>query len=151
MVYLKAIKDKLGESMKFIIKQGLKFIGLSGIGWILDFFVYIILGLKFKNLFFNNLISSLVGVTFVFFFSTRIIFQNKSKISLKWKYIIYLCYQCLLIYGISKTLLEVNQLILGNINIEIIRNYSTIISKILITPVTMILNFCVVKNIIEKL
>lgn len=138
-------------SMKQLLKQGIQFIGLSGIGWILDFSVYTIVGVWSKNLFFNNILSSWIGVTFVFIFSTRTIFQNKSKISLKWKYFIYLLYQCILIYMISKLLIEVNNFILVNINFWIIRNFSNIISKVLVTPITMVLNFIVMKGIIEKI
>ena len=57
-------------SMKQLLKQGIQFIGLSGIGWILDFSVYTIVGVWSKNLFFNNILSSWIGVTFVFIFST---------------------------------------------------------------------------------
>ena len=67
----------------------MKFIGLSGIGWILDFGTYTGLGLVWNNLVVNNTISSWVGVTFVFIFATRKVFNNVSKIPLKWKYVIY--------------------------------------------------------------
>ena len=60
--------------MKKLLLQALKFLGLSGIGWILDFSVYTILGFFSENLVLNNYISSWVGVTFVFIFATRKIF-----------------------------------------------------------------------------
>lgn len=137
--------------MKKLFRQGMKFIGLSGIGWLLDFSAYMVLGILSKNLFINNMISSWVGVTFVFIFSTRIVFQNKSKISLRWKYVIYLLYQCILIFFISKLLAAVNEWVISNITVMIIRNFSTILSKILVTPVTMVLNFFVMKGVIEKI
>lgn len=137
--------------MKHLLEQGIKFIGLSGIGWILDFMLYTILGFIIENLFFNNLISSWFGVTFVFLFSTRVLFQNHSRIKLKWKYLLYLLYQCILIYLVSKVLVKVNQYILIEVNIERIKNFSSIISKIVITPITMILNFGIMKGIIEKI
>lgn len=129
----------------------IQFIGLSGIGWILDFTVYSILGFYSTNLFFHNLISSWVGATFVFFFSTRTIFQNKSKIGLKWKYVIYLLYQSILIYLMSQLLVVVNNWIFVYITVWIMKYFSGMISKILVTPVTMFLNFVVMKNVIEKL
>ena len=134
-----------------LLKQAVKFVGLSGIGWILDFGTYTGLGFVSHNIILNNIISSWIGVTFVFIFATRKIFQNNSKISLKWKYVIYLLYQCVLIFFISKLLGVVNLFILNNITIELILRFSTIISKIVVTPVTMILNFIVMKNVIEKL
>lgn len=137
--------------MKKLIIQGARFIGLSGIGWILDFCIYTGLGLISSRIFFNNMISSWAGVTFVFIFATRKIFQNSSNISLRWKYLIYILYQCILIFFISKLLSNINDMILLKISDDRIHAFSGIISKILVTPVTMILNFLVMKSIIEKL
>lgn len=137
--------------MKSLLKQGLKFVGFSGIGWILDFCIYTVLGIWSQSLQINNTISSWVGVTFVFVFSTRHVFKNNSRISLKWKYGIYLLYQCVLIFVISKLLSIINGFILNYVELEIVRSCSSIIAKILITPVTMTLNFFVTKIIIEKI
>ena len=90
-------------------------------------------------------------MTFVFIFATRKVFQNQSQISLKWKYLIYLGYQVLLILLISKLLGQVNEFILVHNTIRIIGRFSTIISKILVTPITMVLNFIVMKSVIERL
>jgi putative flippase GtrA len=128
-----------------------KFVGLSGIGWILDFCTYSVLGLVSSNLVINNIISSWVGVTFVFLFATRKVFQNNSRISLKWKYLIYILYQCVLIFFISKLLNMINTVILDYATAVLIVRFSAIISKILVTPVTMVLNFFVMKGVIEKI
>lgn len=53
------------QQLKKLFLQVLKFIGFSGIGWILDFSVYTGLGFFSSNLDLNNRISSWVGVTFV--------------------------------------------------------------------------------------
>lgn len=137
--------------MKKILIQAFKFFGISGIGWLLDFLTYTGLGLVSENLVLNNIISSCVGVTFVFAFATRKVFQNNSKISLKWKYLIYLAYQMALIVFISKLLDGINAMIVNNFDIEIILRFSSVIAKIVVTPVTMVLNFIVMKRIIEKL
>lgn len=137
--------------MKKLLKQALKFIGLSGIGWIVDFSIYTILGFLSSNLFINNMVSSWIGVTFVFIFSTRTVFKNNSKISLRWKYVIYIVYQCGLILLISKLLDNVNVFILSHFTIELIQHFSGIISKVLVTPITMCMNFFVMKGIMEKI
>lgn len=137
--------------MKKLIRQALGFVGLSGIGWILDFLTYTLLGLVSDKLFLNNVISSWVGVTFVFIFATRKVFQNNSKISLKWKYLIYIVYQCALIFFSSKLLSIIALFIVENIEVAIVISLSAIIAKILVTPITMILNFFVMKGIIEKI
>lgn len=134
-----------------MIMQGISFAGLSGIGWILDFCIYTGLGIISTNLVLNNMISSWMGVTFVFAFTTRKIFENKSNISLSWKYLMYLIYQCLLIFLISNLLYQINEIILLHFVSNSVRNFSGIISKILVTPVTLILNFVVMKYVIEKL
>ncbi len=137
--------------MKNLLMQAVKFLGLSGIGWLLDFCTYTGLAFISKNLVLNNTISSWVGVTFVFIYATRKVFKNDSKISLKLKYAIYLVYQCVLIFFISKLLNVINGAIIFNIEIEFILRFSAIISKLLVTPITMVLNFFVMKGVIEKL
>ena len=137
--------------MKTLLKQAVKFIGLSGIGWIIDFSTYSGLCLLYNNIVVNNIISSWIGVTFVFIFATRKIFKNTSNISLRIKYIVYLCYQMILIFAISKLLGYVNNYIISNITMEMVVSLSSIISKIVVTPITMIMNFIVMKSIIEKI
>lgn len=139
------------SKVKKLLKQAVQFVGLSGIGWILDFTTYTLLGLVSDKLFINNIISSLVGVTFVFIFATRKVFQNSSKIPLKWKYFIYVVYQLVLIFLISKLLSFIALFIVENIDIAIVISLSGVIAKILVTPVTMVLNFFVMKGIIEKI
>lgn len=137
--------------MKRLLLQAVEFVGLSGIGWLLDFGTYSFIGLFSKNLFINNIISSLVGVTFVFVFATRHVFQNDGGISLKWKYVIYILYQCILIFCISKLLDMINTAIVAYVAIAVLNKFSAILSKILVTPITMILNFFVMKGVIEKI
>jgi putative flippase GtrA len=137
--------------VKKLIEQAIKFFGLSGIGWIMDFCIYNALGFISPNLIVNNIISSGVGVTFVFIFATRKVFQNNSKIPLKWKYVIYLVYQFLLILLASKVLSYINLFIVEHIAIELIVKFAPMLSKIIITPFTMLLNFIVMKGLIEKL
>ncbi|CDD58927.1 gtrA-like protein [Clostridium sp. CAG:43] len=137
--------------MSKLLNQLVKFVGLSGIGWLLDFFTYTILGFVSNNLVLNNSISSWVGVTFVFAFATRKIFQSNSRIPLTWKYVIYILYQIVLIYFISKVLNGINLLIISKCTLDIILRFSSILAKILVTPITMILNFIVMKGVVEKL
>ena len=131
--------------------QAIRFVGLSGIGWLLDFCVFAILGNVSSNVIANNFLSSWMGVTFVFLFATRKVFRNNSRISLKWKYAIYLLYQLILIALVSQLLGFVNGLLLDYVHISLIEQFSGIAAKILVTPITMLLNFIVMKNLIEKL
>jgi putative flippase GtrA len=139
------------NALKRLLGQAVRFIGLSGIGWILDFSTYIVLSRICENLVLDNFIRSWVGVTFVFIFATRKIFENNSRIDLKWKYLIYIVYQVLLIFLVSKLLGLIDSFIVSNISLAVVTRFSAIIAKILVTPITMILNFFVMKGLIEKL
>ena len=137
--------------MRNLFRQSIQFFGISGIGWILDFITFTSLSFISGNLILNNTISSWVGVTFVFCFATKKLFINNSKISLKRKYLIYLVYQCILIYFVSKALNEINIGLLSYSSMDLVLRFSPILSKILVTPITMVLNFIVMKGIIEKM
>ena len=137
--------------MKKLLVQAIRFVGLSGIGWLLDFCVFAILGNVSSNVIANNFLSSWMGVTFVFLFATRKVFRNNSRISLKWKYAIYLLYQLILIALVSQLLGFVNGLLLDYVHISLIEQFSGIAAKILVTPITMLLNFIVMKHLIEQL
>ena len=137
--------------MKELLIKGLKFIGFSGIGWLIDTTIYMILTSIFKlNIDISNIFSSLVGVTFVFIMSTRKIFVSNSKINIKIKYLIYVIYQVILIITVSKLMLLLKSVITP-LNIELINKYINIIVKIIITPFTMVINFIVMKLLIEKI
>ncbi len=137
--------------MKKIIIDILKFVGVSGIGWLIDVLIYLTLSSIIKlNVDISNMISSLVGVSFVFLVSTRKIFINNSKINLKLKYIIYIVYQLILIYLASLAILSLKNY-LTSLDIKLVIKYVNIISKIIITPFTMLINFIVMKLLIEKI
>ena len=134
--------------MKRLLLQALHFFGLSGIGWVLDFCTFTLLGLVSSNLILNNTISSWVGVTFVFCVATRYVFKNSNHLHLK--YIIYIVYQVLLIYMISKLLNAINIVLAGYFTNSRLIAVLPIIAKIIVTPITMILNFIVMKGIIKR-
>lgn len=135
-----------------LTKQALGFFGFSGIGWILDFTTYTILSFWIENLMLVNIISSAVGVTFVFIFSTHKVFiKNNSKVPIWGKYLIYLAYQVGLVYVMSLLLSAINDFIVQTFTWELIQKGSAIISKILVTPITMVVNFIIMKILVEKL
>lgn len=138
-----------------LIKQGFSFILISGVGWIIDFAVYMVLTsvCNFPVLY-ANMISAIPSVTFVFFTSTRKVFQEKeSKVKLGYKYLIYFAYQLVLLFIISFVaqlaydyVLQANWLQEG----FLLDNLKMVI-KILITPITMTINFLVMKLLIERI
>ena len=82
------------SGMRFY-KQGIFFVMISGIGWLLDFSVYgYLTGVAGWAVFYANFFSAIPAVTFVFVMSTRHIFaKGRQRISLQQKYMLYLLYQ----------------------------------------------------------
>jgi hypothetical protein len=140
-------------NLKKILKQFINFLFLSGIGWLIDFTLYLLFSNVFNlKIIHSNILSSIPAVTFVFFVSTRKIFaKNNSRISLKEKYLIYFLYQLILILLISLLAQYLYLLSLKNISMNVELKLLKIIIKILITPITMLINFIVMKFLIEKL
>ena len=135
--------------MHRLVLQFIRFAGVSGLGWCLDFFVYIFLTQKLNwSIFQANYISSILAVSLVFYISTRKIFKkSKSKFPSWFKYLIYLLYQILLISFVS----ALGQYLASFVEMLGIHSEITkVLVKIVITPITMIINFFVMKIMVEK-
>lgn len=166
------------KKLKAVLIQALKFFGISGIGWLIDFSVFAILH-KFvgESLVLNlgvlkldacNMISMLCGVTFVFFVSTRKTFNvNLKRFSLKKKYLLYICYQLVMMVISSlivggfinlftgldgATAFSASGVFDGNVLQKVVLFVlkPEISAKICVTPITMICNFLFMKFLSEK-
>lgn len=138
------------KELKLLLTQFVKFLFVSGTGWVIDFGLYSILtGIFELQILYSNILSSIPAITFVFIISTKRIFkENKDGFSIKQKYLIYFVYQMVLILLVSLLGQFLYTIIINNgINFSFLK----IIIKIIITPVTMILNFFVIKYLAEKL
>jgi len=136
-------------------RQFISFIAISGIGWLIDFSVYLIL-IKFFtfSIKYANMISAVPAVTFVFFVSVRKTFiQKQSRIRLGYKYLIYFFYQIILLLCVSWTAQMMFDCFLQSlwVHYTILLSNAKILVKLLITPITMTINFFVMKGIIEKI
>lgn len=133
-----------------IVRQGIFFCVISGIGWMLDFCMYFVLAEKcLLSVFYTNLVSSLTASSFVFVFSTRKIFSTAVIwIPLRYKYVVYIVYQFILILGVS-TLAE---FLYAHWNVMegFFSEYLKIWVKLFITPVTVVCNFVMMKILTEK-
>ncbi len=139
---------------KKIFRQMMLFFISSGIGFIIDFSVYLLLvkDLEIRVLY-ANMISALPAVTFVFIISnTRIFSVEKTNIKDKIrKYFIYLGYQAVLLACVS----YLGDYIYFN-HTEFLTNMLNdvqikLLIKVFITPITMILNFIVMKFLTERI
>lgn len=139
---------------KILIMQFFKFIIISGVGWLIDFSIYLLLTLKLNcSVGYANFISGIPALTFVFTFSTIKIFKNKfEKISIKKKYCIYFMYQIILMIITSSIAQILHSILLDSelCKFIFINENLKIIIKIIITPITMTLNFCAMKLLTEK-
>ena len=137
--------------LKKLIIQAVKFVGISGIGWLIDFSVFTILGLFGIPSQICNIISSLCGVTFVFFLSTRKTFEvSLKRFTLRQKYIMYVLFEIAVIIVASKYVGILDGAFAGT-GIEVLVRFSAIAAKICVTPFTMVVNFIFMKFLTEKI
>lgn len=136
--------------LKKIVLQFVKFLFVSGTGWMIDFSLYFIFTSILKyEVFYSNILSSIPAITFVFIVSIKKIFrENRNGISTGKKYLIYFLYQMLLVILIS---LLGQFLYLSALNHNFKYKAIKIIIKLIITPITMTINFFVMKFLSEKL
>ena len=130
--------------LKKIVLQFVKFLFVSGTGWMIDFSLYFIFTSILKyEVFYSNILSSIPAITFVFIVSIKKIFrENRNGISTGKKYLIYFLYQMFLVILVS---------LLGQFLYLFALNHMKIVIKLIITPITMTINFFVMKFLSEKL
>lgn len=136
--------------MPDLVRKFLSFLSVSGVGWLIDFGVYTVLtGALLLPVALSNYISSFFAVSFVFAVSTRKTFVcREDGLKLGTKYVIYVVYQLLLVTAVS----FLAQWLAGVLSaiLPVPEIYAKLAAKVLITPITMIMNFFVLKQITEK-
>ncbi len=139
---------------KVIVKQIFYFFISSGIGFVIDFTVYYSLVSKLElRVLYANMLSALPAITFVFIISNTKIFNvEKTNFLNKFKkYLLYLCYQFLLLMVVSYIgdYLYFNHTLFLREMFDIIK--IKLLIKVLITPITMTLNFIAMKILVERI
>lgn len=136
--------------MKRLFTQIFRFVGISGIGWLIDFGIYTVLttfaGVPVTA---ANMISSFPAITLVFIVSTRKIFDRGGRIPVPVMYALYLAYQLILVFAVSK-IAGYLALWIAGLYAGRLAGISKILAKIIITPITMTANFVVMKLMTEK-
>lgn len=130
------------------------FFGISAIGWIIDFSIYLTLTYVFDfEVSVANFLGAVPAISFVFFMSTKKTFVSKDGgFPIFYKYVTYFGYQMILLLCVSL----LNQYIYEVISttsigsIDLVYRYAKVISKVIITPITMCINFAVMKVLIER-
>lgn len=137
--------------MKKLLLQAFKFFCVSGIGWIIDFCIFLTLTKLGVSEVIANIYSSFAGICFVYAVSTKKLFKNMNEnFNLKKKFIVYILYQVVVVSISSFVIGGLNGLIIKNIDIKLIHDFSQLVAKIIVTPFTMVLNFIFMKFLIER-
>ncbi|SEC12660.1 GtrA-like protein [Paenibacillus sp. GP183] len=135
-------------------RQFFSFIIISGIGWLIDISGFIVITTLFGlSIFHANMISPIPAITYVFWVSTKKTFdEKKSSIKTVYKYLIYFLYQLILLILVSWFGQWIYDIVTKSnlIEIGVILNNLKIIVKFMITPISMLMNFLVMKMLIEK-
>lgn len=138
-----------------LLHQIVSFIIFSGIGFLIDFGIYYYLTSNLVlPVMYANMVSAIPAITWVFVLSTRKVFlrSKNSRIPIWVKYVSYLVYQFILLSIVSYIAQFLyDMLYIYTYSIPLVHQYFQLICKCMITPITMICNFLVMKNIIERL
>ncbi len=134
------------------VRRALSFIGISGIGWLMDFAVYsLLVGAFHVPLDWSAAISAVPAVTFVFFTTTQKTFHvRKSRLPLWVKYACYIAYQAVLLLIMAAMVLKIAGW-LDTLGVLASFGVNKYLSKILVTPFTMAANYFVLRQLIERM
>jgi len=136
-----------------LLGKFIKFLGVSGIGWLFDFFIYCILVFFLHvPVFWANISGAIPAVTFVFFVSVRKVFvKKKSNFPLWLKYAAYICYTITLLLLVSMIGQWGYGIIMRYDLFAIFRSLAPILIKCGITGITMLCNFFMMKFMVEAI
>jgi putative flippase GtrA len=131
----------------------LKFAGLSGLGWLIDISIFLTLISAFNlEPFQANTVSSCIAALGVFLLSRELIFRKASK-ALFLRLMVYLTYTLIVIVVVS-TIIGISVSFIRPLTENIIGEWSIIviagISKILLTPPQLVLNYYMSRFLSER-
>jgi hypothetical protein len=119
--------------------QALKFAGVSGVGWLIDFCVFLSLVHAAVMPSFANMASSTLGVSFVYFASVRHIFRYQGRF-LWAKWVVYVAFEAFVISSVSA--------VIGWAGAHL--EAPVWLVKIGVTPVTLAANFLFMKALTSR-
>ena len=139
-----------------------KFAVLSGIGWLIDFTTFTVLTSNGMPAFYANLIGATIAVSFVFLSARSLVFLEHER-PLVNSFAGYFLWNVVAILLASLTIqylsdfLRTEHLFLRGVQITLdlplllpTVDLPSVVSKIAITPVTMLLNYVVAGYLVEK-
>lgn len=131
------------------VRSGLLFVAISGAGWLLDVSVLMTLsGPAGWGLVPANVVSGSCGVLFVFAVSSKTIFQRNSG-SVMQKVAVLLAFNLLVILASSFALAAIARA-MAHLGMDIPQAALRLAAKVLVTPLTLLLNYVVVRFLVER-
>jgi putative flippase GtrA len=133
-----------------------RFLGLSGIGWLLDIAIYTLLvtttGMSAGIAAF---VGGTCGATFAFVTADRYVFRGERAL-LRRKLALYLCYLVAAIIVASFLVELVHRLLTYGFDAlvpeaHVSRVLTAFLAKCIVTPITLIANFLVTRSLIKKI
>jgi putative flippase GtrA len=123
------------------------FTAVSGIGWFFDLLIYYFLSIYFRlDASLSNFISSYIGITFVWFFSLKLIFKKEdSSQSTIWKYWIYQFFSIFL-YSYLLRLVFIYL-----VSFDITYFEKKLFAKLLVTPLNLATNFLFISFLVKSI
>lgn len=133
------------------IRQFCRFVLLSGLGWLCDFTTFTVL-VKCLGVpgFWANIISSYVGVTFVWFTSLRSVFGKIDATPVHFLFI-YWIYQLVSILSYSQLINELVGIRVLSSSHFLFMSQPVICAKLVVTPFNLVTNFLFMKLFIRFL
>lgn len=138
------------KSVATLLRQAVRFVGVSGIGWLIDFAVFSLMAWRGLLPTVANMISSCIGASFTFVFSTRFVFRRGGAVSIAVKWAAYIVWELLLIAAASKLLGCVDKALLHFVPASL-APFCAPAAKCAITSLTMCANFFAMRYAIERL
>lgn len=132
------------------MRKVVKFMGVSVLGFSLDFITFSLMAWSGVPPVAANMISSCIGATVTFVLSTRFVFKKGGLLPLPLKWATYIMWEVVLTVTASFVLAKIDTVLAATLP-EKIRMLADPLSKCAITPFTLCANFFVVRYAIERL
>ena len=136
-----------------LVRQGILFVAISGLGWLFDFTVFMTLSgpVGWPRLA-ANIVSGSCGSLFVFIVSATGIFQRNQG-GMGQKVVVLLTFNTIVIVASSFLLVLIAATLeaVGQSHGWVLQPYViSSLAKIIVTPATLLLNFLVVRFLVER-
>ena len=140
-------------SLTSMLRAPMKFVGLSGVGWLIDMAVYTLLVAGFAvGAFSANLVSGVCGAIFAFLTANRFVFAGSlDRLSTKLTlYILYTITQIVVASALVEAVARGLQYGAEHFRYSTASSILAIAAKCLVTPLTLVANYFVARSLSRR-